>query len=80
MKAVIEIETQNLEKGDFLVFDGNSFIPISKNAIMSEIWAKIKELENTIDTNKQEVENFKDGVNSKLEEHHKVLQILTKGE
>lgn len=80
MKVVIDIKGE-LKNGDLLILGENGvFKPISKNILLKDSNAKIKELQANFKELKNDFNNLKLGVNEKLAEYHKILQLLTKEE
>lgn len=79
MKTIIEIEGTP-KKDDLLIFDGEKFIHIPKNVLLSEFYANLESFKQDLIKYKAEVENFKKGVNLRLKEQNDVINILVKGE
>ena len=80
MKVVLDVKGE-LKNGDLLILGENNVLkPISKNILLKDLNTKYKELQGKYNELKNDFNNLKLGVNEKLAEYHKILQLLTKEE
>lgn len=79
MKIVLEVKNTP-KKHDILVYNGSELEFISKDAFLNRVTMLEKDVKEKAEENKKELDKLKAQINEKLEEHHKVLQLLVKGE
>lgn len=81
MKIVLDLKTNGaIQENDVIIFLNGKWQVVSKNIFLDETFRQNKELKEELDQVKQSIIDMKAKVNEKLEEQHKVLQMLTKEE
>ncbi len=81
MKVILDIRTnKELENEDILVYRDGIWTNIPKDEYLANLRNRIVELQNTIDNLTNDIQQFKERVNNKLQEYHNILQVLTKEE
>lgn len=76
MKIVLELKNEP-KKDDILIFDGKQFVATSKDLLLKPFTDNLASFEKNINS---KIDNFMKGVDSRLENYHNILQVLTKGE
>lgn len=79
MKLVLEIKNKP-QKNDILLYNGREWECISTSEYLNRVTLLQKAFEEREKEHKKELETLKNQLNEKLEEHHKVLQLLVKGD
>ena len=79
MKIVLEIKNTP-QKNDILVYNGSEWECVSKDQFLNRVTLLEKGRKQDNETYEKELENLKTQINKKLEEYHKVLQQLVKGD
>lgn len=81
MKIVLDLKTNGaIQENDVIIFLNGKWQVVSKNIFLDETFRQNKEIKEELDQVKQSIIDMKAKFNEKLEEQHKVLQILTKEE
>lgn len=84
MKIVINVDTQEdtISNNDILVYNKKKEMweVQKKDYFLRDMNFKVNNYLMEVKTIEQEMINLKADVNSKLEDYHKILQTLTKGE
>lgn len=75
-KIILELKNEP-KKDDILIFDGKQWVATSKDLLLKPFTDNLASFEKDINS---KVDSFMKGVDSKLEDYHNILQVLTKGE
>lgn len=75
-KIILELKNEP-KKDDILIFDGKQWVATSKDLLLKPFTDNLASFEKNISST---VIKFMEGVDSKLEDYHNILQVLTKGE
>lgn len=75
-KIILELKNEP-KKDDILIFDGKQWVATSKDLLLKPFTDNLASFEKDINN---KVNSFMKGVDSKLEDYHNILQVLTKGE
>ena len=79
MKIVLELKnTPN--KNDILVYNGSEWECISTNQYLSKIVVLEQEQKELKEKYENDIQTLKEKINEKLEQYHKILQLLVKEE
>ena len=81
MKIVLDLKTYGaMRENDVIIFHNGQWQVVSKEIFLNEVIKENKALKKELAETKQSIIDMKAKFNEKLEEQHKVLQVLTKGE
>ena len=75
-KVILELKNEP-KKDDILIFDGKQWVATSKDLLLKPFTDNLASFEKNINN---KVNSLMKGVDSKLEDYHNILQVLTKGE
>lgn len=79
MKLALNVNLKGeLKNGDIFVYRDGALVNIRKDQYFAEMNKKVYDAEQKVLALKQELEDFKNGVNEKLKQYHDILQVLTK--
>lgn len=79
MKMMLDIVVNGkLNNEDIIVYRDNRWINIPKDFYLSSVYKEINNLKTEIEEMNVEMKEYKEKVNKKLEEYHRILQVLTK--
>lgn len=81
MKTILDIRiNKKLENEDILVYRDGIWTNIPKDEYLAPLRNRIIELQDSINDLTNDVQQFKERVNQKLQEYHNILQVLTEEE
>ena len=80
MKIILDVAKEPCLKNDILIWNGKQWVAQSKANFLYETIENIGKLEKNFGELEEKIKNFTVGVNEKLENYHKILKNLTKGE
>jgi len=73
-------QSKDLQNNDIIVCVNGVWTNVSRDEFLAEYKKQVKKCQDDVDKMEKELNDFKEKVNSKLSQYHKILQKLTEEE